>query len=418
MSATGTESLSGRYTAALRRVRALKTLRDMVGLPPGADIAPRQWEVLLGALQTAVDRLDHRLRQHAKGLLRGDVQDIRTVRTMQAELGEVELQLTKAYAFFDTYADILSQRLMPGLGPALAGCDVLALDAMRRCHPALDLVEPPLVYCDRGYGASIARQDVPLPDGTPNPMPMIQIPYTRLLEKWNLTSVLHEAGHEVMVRLGMVERWPRIAQTVLARQGAPAEVQHLFGMWMSEIGPDFWTFGCSGIAAPGGIRELLTLPPAMMLRISDTDPHPTPYLRVLINFEWCRQVWGFGPWDRWEREWLALYPLEGLSREQRQTLAACRRYLPALSRAMLHTRLRVLAGKPMTGLFDLNTLHPARLRAIALGARAGRLNLNGLRPAAHLGVFRMIKELKILTPERLDAVMGQWLKKLKFLTIQ
>ncbi|MBL7798435.1 MAG: hypothetical protein JNJ90_18210 [Saprospiraceae bacterium] len=341
-----------------------------------------------------------------------------THQSLQAELGDVELQLTKTFAFFDTYADILSQRLMPGLGRLLAGCDALALDAMRRHHPALDLVEPPLVYCDRGYGASIARQDVRLPDGTPNPMPMIQIPYTRILEKWNLTSVLHEAGHEVMVRLGMVDMWPRIAQAALARQGASAEVQHLFGMWMSEIGPDFWTFGCSGIAAPGGIRELLVLPPAMMLRISETDPHPTPYLRVLINFEWCRQVWGFGLWDQWEQEWLALYPLEDLPEKQRRTLLACRQHLPTLCRAMLQTRLQVLSGKPMTSLFDLNTLHPVHLRRLALDARKGRLNLSGLRPTAHLAVFRLVKELNILSPERLDAVMAQWLKQLKFLTIQ
>lgn len=408
-----THFLYGQYTAALRRIRALSTLRDMVALPPDSDITQRQWAALGTALKSAEENLIQPLRQHAQAIFGSDTRDIHQVRRFHAELGETELRLTKTYSFFDTYTDILSQRLMPGLGPLLAGCDVLALDALNRRAPALRLVEPPLVYCDRGFGASIARQDIRLPNGTPNPLPLIQIPYTRLQEKWNLTSVLHEVGHEAMVRLGMVALWPRIAAVALARYGASERVQRLFGMWMSEIGPDFWTFGCSGIAAAGGIRELIVLPPAMMLRISETDPHPPPYLRVLLNFEWCRQQWGSGPWDKWERTWLDLYPLEGLHGTQRDTLEACRQLLPVLSRAMLHTRLRVLGGRPMTALFDFEALHPLRLERIAAGARTGRLDLRGLRPAAQLAVFRQVKEMRLLTPEQLDAVMAKWLTQLK-----
>lgn len=407
------EPLSSRLLAAQRRVRALSSLRQMVGLPSDADITSRQWDALLGALKTAEQSLFRKLRERSAVLLRSDVQDIRTLQQVNAEIGEIEIQLTKTFAFFDTYADVLSQRLMAGLGQWLTGCDVLARDALYRGHPALLVVEQPLVYCDRGFGASIARQDVRMPDGSPNPLPMIQIPYTRLLEKWNLTSVLHEVGHEVMVRLGLVVVWPKIAAAALAKKSAPPQVQHLFGMWMSEIAPDFWTFGCSGIAAAGGIRELIVLPPAMMLHISESDPHPPPYLRVLLNFEWCRQVWGYGPWDAWEREWIALYPLENLPEAQRKLLVECRMLLPDLARAMLHTRLRVLSGKPVATLFDFRSLHPANLHQIARGARSGKLDLRGLRPCEQLAVFRIIKEQHLLTLEQLDTVMGRWLTQLK-----
>jgi hypothetical protein len=403
----------GRYTAALRRIRALSLLQTTVALPPHSDISGRQWVALNSALKTAEENLARPLKQVAKSALEADEKDVYKARRFMAGLGDIEIQLTKTYVFFDTYTDILSQRHMPSLGTLLAGCDVLAADALYCNHPALALVEPPLVYCDRGYGASIARQDIRLPDGTPNPLPLIQIPYTRLQEKWNLTSVLHEVGHEVMVRLGMVALWPKIAAAALSRHGAPERVQQLFGLWMSEIGPDFWTFGCSGIAAAGGIRELIVLPPAMMLRISETEPHPPPYLRVLLNFEWCRQIWGSGSWDRWEREWLSLYPLDVLPRAQRDTLEICRRFLPVLSRTMLRTRLRVLSGRPMTTLFDLDALHPLRLQRIAAGALHGRFDLRGLRPAAQLAVFRLVKEQGLLKPEQLDAVMATWLRQLK-----
>jgi hypothetical protein len=407
------KALYDRYAATLRRIESLTLLQKMVALPPESDISPRQWTVLNQALHIAAEKLERPLKVHTKALLSGNPSDIQTHRRLHAVLGETELKLTKAYKFFDMYADILSQRLIPGLGPLLGGCDVLAQDAMYRDHPALYAIEPPLVHVDPQFGASIAREHVRLPDGTANPMAMIQIPYTRILEKWNLTSVLHEAGHEVMVRLSMVELWPKIVAEALEKKRIPASVQHMFGMWMSEIGPDFWTFGCSGIAAAGGIRELLILPPAMITRISETDPHPPPWLRVLLNFEWCRQVWGSGIWDEWENEWLVLYPLDELPEKQADLLEICRQCLPLVSCAMLTTRLRVLSGQPMSVLFDLDTLHPVKLKLIAASAQSGRLDLRGLRPSAQLAVFRMVKEFNFLSPEKLDRVMGEWLTKLK-----
>ena len=83
-----------------------------------------------------------------------------------------------AFTFFDTYMDVLTQRRSPELGPVLAGCDVLA--GMRWPGASDATRRPPLVFCDRGFGASIVRESVPFPDGTPNPMPLIQIPYSRL----------------------------------------------------------------------------------------------------------------------------------------------------------------------------------------------------------------------------------------------
>ena len=72
-------------------------------------------------------------------------------RQLNALLGALELDLARAYTFFDTYMDILTQRHPPVLGRLLAGCDVLTLDAITRDHPALAIVEPPLVYYDRGF---------------------------------------------------------------------------------------------------------------------------------------------------------------------------------------------------------------------------------------------------------------------------
>jgi hypothetical protein len=331
---------------------------------------------------------------------------------LNAALGDIELELSRAYTFFDTYMDVLTQRYSTRLGPLLAGCDVLAWHGMRRDHPALRIVEPPLVFCDRGFGASIIRESVRLPDGTPNPIPLIQIPYSRLKEKCNLTSVLHEVGHQALMRLGLVSALPKALRAALARAGASPLTRDMFALWSSEIGPDFWTFCTSGMAAAAGLREILALPPSHVFRVSWTDPHPPPYLRVLLSFEWCRQQWGRGDWDAWRREWTALYPLEGATGEARTILAEGVTHLPTVARTLFATRFRTLDGRRLPDLFRLSDLSPPALAAVAAGLDAGTLRLTGVSPPTQLAVFRFIRERSRISEERLDGIMSGWLTRL------
>ena len=84
--------------------------------------------------------------------------EIEAARKLNALLGDLELDLSTSFGFFDTYMDVLTQRHAPKLGRLLAGCDALAWEGIRRDHPAWQIVERPLVYCDRGFGASTLRQ--------------------------------------------------------------------------------------------------------------------------------------------------------------------------------------------------------------------------------------------------------------------
>lgn len=394
------------YQSALKRIRGLSDLRQMVGLPPEADISPTQWLSIEGRLKTIEHRLEEELKHAARAHLRDWGKDLKGARCLQHHISQTEVALTQAYSFFDTFQDVLTQRHMPVIGRLLRGCDILALDAVRRDHPALSVVEPPLVSLNRGFGASIAREGVKMPGGSTNPLGLIEIPYTRLMDKYNLTSILHEAGHEVMVRLGLKATLPAMIKAALSKRGASKEIQEYYALWMSEIGPDFWTFLCSGIAAAGGIREILVLPPSMMYRISWTDPHPPAWLRVLLNFEWCRQTWGAGMWDEWEREWLALYPLSLAPPESQKLLKEGYQMLPAVARALLQTRFKTLGGKPLTSLFDLASIHPESLKR---RIKPDGVDLKGLRPSAQLGVFRMMREQGTLPIAALDVLMGKWL---------
>ena len=403
--------LQQRADGLCSRIEGLMSLRRLVDLGPEQDITARQWAVLEPKLGAISVRLSERVKQ-AAGDLVPRVAEAGARRGLNDALGRVELDLARAYAFFDTYMDVLTQRRTPSLGAVLAGCDVLAFEAMRRDHPALQAIEPPLVYCDRGFGASIIRESVRFPDGSLNPMPLIQIPYSRLNEKCNLTSILHEAGHQGLQRLGLVAPLAAGLSGALARAGAAPALAELYGRWAFEIGPDFWAFCLCGPAEAQAVQSLFALPRREALRISFSDPRPPPWLRAVLAFDWCRRVWGRGPWDDWERQWHDLYPLQGLPAGAHEILAAARRAAPVVGAALFDTRFRQIGGRTLPQLFDLESVAPPVLARIARRAGEGVLDLRGVTPCRQLAVFADLRASGRLGEKRLDSLMTEWLRRL------
>jgi hypothetical protein len=393
-------------------IDSLTSLRRLVDLPPAQDITARQWAVLEPQLAAAAARLSARLKDLAGRYLPAALHHLAAARRLNGGLGRLEGELTRAFVFFDTYMDVLTQRRPVELGAVLSGCDVLAREAMIRKHPALQLIEPPCVCCNRGSGASILRERVPLPDCSPNPMPLIEIPYARLRQKHNLTSILHEAGHQALARLGLVEELPQTLRTALRRTGAPEPVRDLCALWALEIGPDFWAFCLVGAAEAAALIDLFALDPMSTLRIAVPDPHPPPYLRTLLAIEWCRIAWGRGPWDRWAIEWRSLYPLTGMPPANRAMLLQARRYLPVVARALFSERLAGLGGRTLPDLFDLADIAPARLARLAATANRGRLELHGLSACTQLAVFGTLRRRGRLSEPAFDRLMTAWLIRL------
>ncbi|MBI5215384.1 MAG: hypothetical protein HY960_06485 [Ignavibacteriae bacterium] len=390
------------------RIRTLTRLRTIVNIPKEFDISERSWWMLQSQLTASAEKLLSSVKSATRQYLPHVSRRIAKQR-LNARLGEVEMEMTKAYTFFDTYMDVLTQRNSKSLGGLLSGCDVLAADALKKNHVALQEIESPIVYCDRGFGASILREGVLLPDMSKNPLPLIQIPYSRLKEKYNLTSLLHEAGHEALVRLGIKQLLPKMFDDALTKAGATQEISEMFQVWASEIGPDFWAFCASGIAQPASIREIMALPIRQVLRVSITDPHPPPYLRVLLSFEWSRQVWGEGMWNTWEKEWKELYPLEAAGESTRRILQEGNVYLPVLSRVLLRTKFKILNNKTLPDLFELSKLHPVRLREAMKQCLQHKKPLRELSPSAQLAVFRLLREENNIKEEELNSMMSKWL---------
>ena len=174
----------------------------------------------------------------------------------------------------------------------------------------------------------------------------------------------------------------------------------------------FLTFCNTGIAQSTSIREILSLPPRYVFNFSWTDPHPPPYLRVLLSFEWCRQLWGKGPWDEWEYEWLDLYTIKDLSLSIARTLKLAKTYLPTVSRAVLYSKFKTLNWKRMTDLFDLSDIAPWRIAKLCRSYLKDQ-SKEGLSPCLELAVLRYMRDNTTISKITIDNIMTNWLIRLK-----
>jgi len=143
-----------------------------------------------------------------------------------------------------------------------------------------------------------------------------------------------------------------------------------------------------------------------------TDPHPPPYLRVLLAFDWCRRAFGRGRWDAWQQEWELLYPRTGITSPTRTLLQNARRFVPAVGDALFNHRFGELENRALVDLFDLAAISPSEVRRVATRGAGGTLDLRGLTPCAQLAVFAELREMRAMTEEQLDDLMTAWLRRL------
>ena len=393
------------------RARLLMGLRNMVGLKPDQDISPFQWEVLESQLTAVSNTVRERLRAITDRFL-SEQHDPRMRQKFIDHLGEMELELTSAYLFYDTYMDILTQRLSDNLGPLLKGCDAIAANALQRSFLAETTVAP-LVYCDRGFGASTLREGVLLSKSILNPISFIAIPYSRINEKYNLISINHEVGHQTLIKLNMVGLWQQVFKEALKRANASPIIQDLYANWSKEIVPDFWAFCLSGMAQTCSIRDILVLPTRMMFSISGLQPHPPSYLRFLVSVECCRHLWGKGDWDEWEDDWVELYPMDNLDSMTRQLIITAKSFIPVVVKAMFQTRFKKLNNKALTDLFALEEVSPQTLDKFSTLEGVLSESFKSLSIGAQLAVFRLLREKRKVKLVHIDSMMDIWLKGLK-----
>jgi len=211
------------------------------------------------------------------------------------------------------YLELFGQR-QSSFGPMLLACDRIALDCYQYVYTGLGRAKPvpsPATFCylETGFSPATYRRGIPMPKlgRGPNPFPLIQLPYHRLINPWTLGAVLHESAHNLQSDLGLWRAVPlRIARHLLAAR-IPHEVVRVWARWHKETWADLAAVLLGGPEIVASLMDVTGRSAAAAQRFNPRDVHPTPWLRVFINIELLQRM-GFVERARaYRAAWSQLY---------------------------------------------------------------------------------------------------------------
>jgi hypothetical protein len=340
-------------------------------------------------LQAASDRL--RLEITAVGAQLASAQTMEQLRLVRQRLLAFRQRYVAVETTLDFYGDAVNTRTNPKIAAVLRALDLIAFLSMEVILKPLGKQTPPvLTYIDKGLGASILRAGVRLWDsGTISPVAAIKITRHNL---YRPTSLIHETGHQVAYMLGWNDEYAALLRRELAPL-APAEVVEGWTETVSEVVADIFAFVHCGYGAVAALHDVVAAEEASVLRYLPGDPHPIPYIRVLLNVEFCRRMFGAGPWDDLATAWQYAHPLARAATATRQFLEHSVKLLPKLAELSLLSRMKAFGGHALTELID-----PARVRPDALMRWSQQLG-SALATSQHWAVHEPVRLLALSSYE-------------------
>jgi hypothetical protein len=319
----------------------------------------------------------------------------------------IRMSFNDVLAQFDLFTEVITQRSEHGTGIWLSGLDVLARDAL-----AVDLpgrTDPPAVcYLARGPGAAIRRANTRLPGGRPNPVAIIRIPRERMVGSGIASSLVHEVGHQAAAQLGLVESLR--ADIARAQRADTSGVWPVWGSWISEIVADLWSVGTLGVTSTVGLLAVVSLPSFFVFRPAPTDPHPTPYLRVLISASVGDALHPHPQWAALRETWKRLYPVKDLPPARRAELARIESGIPRLVQLLVAHHPPALHGRRLGQLWPAGGRGPDRLLALYREWAGDLAVLARQRPSLVFAAIGQARAAGVLTPEAEGALLSQLLQ--------
>ncbi|HLZ36600.1 MAG TPA: hypothetical protein VKP64_02325 [Mycobacteriales bacterium] len=378
--------------------------------------------VLSAALPYRAHRIIERFLHESRSDLRRQIRDYlawlrgpgRTAQPgeQQRRFVVIRLRFNDVLSQLDLFNEVISQRSETATGVWLSGLDALAADALADARwPGQ--VPPVICYLARGPGAAIRRARTRLPGGRPNPVAIIRVPRERMIGHGVASSLVHEVGHQAAAVLGLVESLRRDVRGRQAASGPAGE--RVWASWertVSECVADFWSIGKLGISSTLGLLAVVSLPRFFVFRPSGDDPHPMPYLRVLLSGMIGDTLYPHPQWAALAAAWKAYYPTDGLPADQRRTIADQEASLPEMAELLAGHRPPALNGLRLADVMPTAARRPERLLDLHREWRDDIAVLARQAPTLVFAVAGQARAAGRLPPAResevLSAVLTAW----------
>jgi hypothetical protein len=299
----------------------------------------------------------------------------------------IRLRFNATLSHFDMFADAISQRSESGTGVLLSGLEVAAGEALSLSGGFYD--DPPMIcYLDRGPGAAIRRARTRLPGGRSNPVALIRVPRERMVGSGIASSLYHEVGHQGAALLGLVDSLNDALTARIAQTQAPRErlAWTLWSRWISEVVADLWAIGRVGITSTLGLLAVVSLPSYFVFRVNTDDPHPTPWVRVMLSCAIGHALFPHPQWARLAACWQGFYPLHTTNDEVRALIDELRGTMPEFIELLAGHEPLSLRGQTLGDVLRSPGIEAERLLAIFGGWEREPSQMRDAAPALAFAV--------------------------------
>lgn len=320
----------------------------------------------------------------------------------------LRLRFNAVLTQLDLFANALVQRSEHEHGIWLGGLDVAAADAL--ALPGFYEAPPVICYLDRGAGAAIRRARTRLPGGGENPVAIIRVPRERMIGSGIASSLVHEVGHQAAALLDLV---PSLRPELRARQagsGAERLAWQMWERWISEIVADFWSCARVGVAATTGLMGVVSLPRAFVFRLNLDDPHPFPWIRVILSCAMGAALFRDSQWQRLANLWELFYPPGSLDRQRRELIHALRETMPEFISMLMTHRPSALKGHTLPDVLSVQERNPSRLRQVWSMWRTDPDQSRSARPVLGFAVVGQARADGAVSARQESHLLGELLK--------
>ncbi|MGW3247799.1 hypothetical protein [Streptomyces sp. NPDC001070] len=221
-------------------------------------------------------------------------------------------------------------------------------------------------------------------------------------------SLVHETGHQVAALLDLVASLRPVLYAAERRRGNRAErfAYACWGRWISEIVADFWAVSRLGVAGTIGLMGVVGLPRRLVLTPVPGDPHPFPYIRVMLSCALGDALYPHPQWKQLAGLWAACYPVARAPREVRGLVSALEATAHGFLDLLLRHRPPALGGEPLARLVPRIHRTPERLLAEyerwALHPAAAR----AASPTLAFAVLGQARAVSRISPEDESRLLG------------
>jgi len=315
---------------------------------------------------------------------------------------------------WDFYFELFGQR--QGIyAKWLLSCDRIGLDCYRACYTGLGTARtipapPPFSYMATGFAPATFRRGIPLKKlgKQLNPFPLVQLPYTRLVNPWTLGAVLHETSHNLQNDLGLHRDIPRKVGLRLLRAGASRQVARTWVRWNREMFADMAAMMLGGPCIAGSLMDILAREPETVGHFNHRGPHPTPWFRMLINTEVLKRMGFESDAAKYRRAWLRIYPKPASDTIPKAVLRSFHDACPLAVDAMCFQPYRSLGNKSLAKVLNFGNKEQQMIeeasRRIAAGTDPGIIPERFLIGAVRMALDRRLARPEILTKNFYNAL--------------